>query len=89
MLIRLLIIAVALVTVLIGHYIKKSSAAVAALFDKEIPDDFFKRFSRYFFTLGIIGLPVAALDHSLISLCYIVILLILSAVFGFTLSKQV
>lgn len=89
MLIQILIIAVALISIFIGLYIKKSSSVLSALLQKDIPADFFQRYSQLFFILGGVGIIVALFNQLYFSLGYIVILLILSAVFGLALSKKI
>lgn len=89
MLIQILIIAVALISIFIGIYIKKSSSVLSALLQKDIPADFFQRYSQLFFILGGVGIIVALFNKLYLSLGYIVILLILSAVFGLALSKKI
>ncbi|MBL1228101.1 hypothetical protein IW492_02500 [Enterococcus sp. BWB1-3] len=89
MLIQILIIAVALISIFIGIYIKKSSAVLSSLSQKDIPADFFQRYSQLFFILGGAGIVIALFNKFYFSLGYIVILLTVSAVFGLALSKKI
>lgn len=87
--IQVLIFAAALLAIFVSFYIRKSFPQLAKAFSKEIPNDFFQSFSRSFLVVGIIGLPVAILDQFYFSLLYILLLMILSAVFGLAFAKKI
>lgn len=87
--IQILIILAALLAIFVSVYIRKSFPQMAKAFSKEIPTDFFQSFSRLFLILGLIGIPVALFDQFYFSLLYILLLMILSAVFGLAFAKKI
>lgn len=89
MAIQLLIFVTALLAIFVGLYIKKSFPKIAKAFNKEIPADFFQSYSRLFLISGIIGFPIAFLGSFYFSLAYILLLLILSTIFGLSFAKKI
>ncbi|MBP1045213.1 hypothetical protein I6N96_02905 [Enterococcus sp. BWM-S5] len=89
MAIQLLIFAAALLSIFVSFYIKKSFPKLASAFNKEIPADYFHSFSRLFLIIGLIGIPVAVFNHFYFSLLYIMILMILSTIFGLSFAKKI
>ncbi|MBL1223970.1 hypothetical protein [Enterococcus sp. BWR-S5] len=89
MVIQLLIFIAALLAIFVGLYIKRKFPQLMKGFSKEIPADFFNRYSRSFLILGIIGIPIAILGQFYLSFIYILLLLVLSTVFGLTFAKKI
>ncbi|MGY3765824.1 hypothetical protein ACWOAH_04620 [Vagococcus vulneris] len=86
--IQLLILILALCLLGIGWYMKRHQHDLLILFTQSNTKTI-KAFYQTFFTLGIIGIPLGIFITSrIISLIYVIIILVISAVFGINLAKN-
>ena len=91
MIVQILLIILAVLSILIGVFLKNKAELFLPLFKDRQKEalDFLQQFSHFFLILGIIGIPVVLLNRSMFSILYLLLLLALSGVFGFLFSKRI
>lgn len=89
MMIRLLMVAMAVLLLICSYYlIQKSDGLLILLSKKEANKQFLRHYGLLYAALGIIGFFIAIINHSTPSMIYLIVVILFAAVFSIQLAQK-
>ena len=89
MMIRVLMVAMAILLLICSYYlIQKSDGLLLLLSKKEANKRFLRHYGLLYAALGIIGFFIAIIDHATPSMIYLIVVILFAAVFSIQLAQK-